>query len=105
MIAWLETVAVRIGILMLLQIGVTLGRTFTIWTDNSTTLATIKQFKSHITMVNKEWKIIKKILLSHNIDIHPRRVTFQENRADSLSRGVSQDHALKDRMELYLPID
>ena len=104
-IAWLETAAIRLGLILLISIGVVPGRTFIVWTDNTTTHSAILQRKSRDTLVNKEWKKIQKLLLGHKIDISPRRVVSKENRADSLSRGDASSHNSIDRIEVALPED
>ena len=69
------------------------------------TLGTIKQHKSRYQAVNKEWKIIQQLLLSHHIDSHPQRVTSQENKADALSRGIRLNHNQQDVIRVVLPDD
>ena len=104
-IAWLETAAIRIGLISLISIGVVPGRTFIVWTDNTTTHSAILQRKSRDTLVNKEWKKIQELLLSHKIDISPRRVVSKENRADGLSRGDASSHNPNNKIEVALPED
>jgi hypothetical protein len=53
-IAWMETVAVRVGLLMLLQIGATPGRCFIFWTDNTRTQGVVHHWKSNHQTVNGE---------------------------------------------------
>ena len=53
-IAWLETVAIRLGLLMLLTIGATLGKLFTMLTDNTTTYSTARHRKCRDFQVNQE---------------------------------------------------
>lgn len=68
-IAWLETVAIRISVIMLLKLGATPGRVFTVWTDNSTTLGAILKRKSKDLFANEEWKNIQHLLIKNKIDI------------------------------------
>jgi hypothetical protein len=44
-IAWLETVAIRLQLIMLLKIGVSPGRLCMVQTDNTTTYSTARQRK------------------------------------------------------------
>ena len=62
-IAWLEKVAVRLGLLMLQTLGIRPGKTFIVWTDNTTTQSTIKKRKSGDQAVNNEWKIIQSLMI------------------------------------------
>lgn len=104
-IAWLETVAIRIGILMLAQLKQAKGQNLVVWTDNTTCEATLRKRKSKDRAVNEEWKLIQKLLIELQIDITPKRVISEENEADSLSRGVNIRHDERDRLHLILPID
>ncbi|PLW47634.1 hypothetical protein PCASD_04062 [Puccinia coronata f. sp. avenae] len=104
-IAWLETVAVRIGLLLLINLGVALGRRFIVWTDNNTTLNANKKRSSRNQQVNKEWGVIQDILLAEQIDLSPRRVESAQNTADGLSRGLLGDCSPSMRLPLPLPED
>ena len=78
-IAWLETVAVRLSLLMLIQIGATPGKVFILQTNNTTTQGAISLRKSGNAWVNQEWKEIQKLLLCAEIDLKFQRVTSAEN--------------------------
>ncbi|KNE90585.1 hypothetical protein PSTG_15978 [Puccinia striiformis f. sp. tritici PST-78] len=104
-IAWLETVAIRLGLLMLLDIGASPGKVSIVHTDNTTTQDAIEQRKSRDPLVNREWKAIQNLLLTAEIDIQARRVSSGENRADSLSRGHDGNHRLKNKMRVHLPVN
>ena len=97
--------AIRIGLLMLLQLGATPGKLFLVYTDNSTTFGAGHQRKSRDQSVNEEWKRIQDLLLSNKIDIVAKQVKSGENKADGLSRGDKGKHAEKDRLVLALPPD
>jgi hypothetical protein len=56
-IAWLETVEIRIGLLILEKLGIRPGKTFIVWTNNTTTQSVVKKRKSGDRAVNDEWKI------------------------------------------------
>ncbi|PLW50448.1 hypothetical protein PCASD_01464 [Puccinia coronata f. sp. avenae] len=68
-IAWLETVAVRLGLLTLIKIGAQRGEAFIVRTDNTTTLSTVSTRKSNNHNGNEEWKLIQHILLKEEIDL------------------------------------
>jgi hypothetical protein len=70
---------------MLLQLGASPGKKFIVQTDNTTTFSTILQKKSKDAGVNAEWKIIQRLLLDAEIDLHAQRVTSADNQADGLS--------------------
>ncbi|KNE90979.1 hypothetical protein PSTG_15582 [Puccinia striiformis f. sp. tritici PST-78] len=105
-IGWLETVAIRLGLLILAKLGALPGKNFIVWTDNTTTENLIKKRKSKHTRANNEWKLIQAILVKMQIDIVSRRVTSSENAADALSRGdrpedmvvIDLPHDLENRM-------
>jgi hypothetical protein len=104
-IAWLETVAIRIGLLMLRRMKVKKGRTLIVWTDNTTSENLVHNRKSKDRWANEEWKKIQSLLVDLQIDIVAKRVTSEENPADGLSRGVRTGHKDKDFMSLNLPDD
>ncbi|EHS64023.1 uncharacterized protein PGTG_22040 [Puccinia graminis f. sp. tritici CRL 75-36-700-3] len=105
-IAWLETVAIRLGVLMLLELGlVAQGSNYIVWTDNTVTEATLTSKKSKDAFVNEEWKIIQAFLIEHQVDCTPKRVISKENRADALSRGIQSPHIKETRVWLTIPID
>jgi predicted RNA-binding protein YlxR (DUF448 family) len=88
-ISWMETAAIRVGLVMLLLLGAQPGRTYFVDTDNKTTEAAIKKRCSRNAAVNEEWRQIQDMLFVHQINIRSRRVPSKENRANWLSRGDS----------------
>lgn len=104
-IAWLETVAIRIGLLMLIEMRWPKGQNLTVWTDNTTCENTLRKRKSRDTSVNEEWKCIQHLLITHQLDLTPVRVTSKDNIADKLSRGEATDHREGDRVHINLPPD
>lgn len=113
-IAWLETVAIRLGLLMAIQLGYGKGQNLSVWTDNTTSQAAVERRKSRDKEVNEEWKVIQRLLISNQVDLDPRRVISEDNVADKLSRGyrshVDKDgllveHKLADMVDLPLPPD
>ncbi|KNF05695.1 hypothetical protein PSTG_01098 [Puccinia striiformis f. sp. tritici PST-78] len=88
-IAWLETVAIRIGLIMVLEIGVEVrGLNLIVWTDNTTTESVLSARKSKDKYVNEEWKEIQRMLIKSEIDPTPKRVKSEDNVAHGLSQGV-----------------
>ncbi|KAI7953736.1 hypothetical protein MJO28_006283 [Puccinia striiformis f. sp. tritici] len=104
-IAWLETVAIRLGLLMLEELGIKQGKTFIVWTDNTTTEGAIRKRKSKDKWVNEEWKLIQDNLVRLQTDIEGRRVTSNKNRADALSRGITEGHQWRHLVTISLPQD
>ncbi|EHS64030.1 uncharacterized protein PGTG_21995 [Puccinia graminis f. sp. tritici CRL 75-36-700-3] len=104
-IAWLETVAVRLGLIMLEKIGLQRGKTFIVWTDNTTSEGVIKNRKSYDPSVNSEWKVIQNFLIENDIDIVAKRVPSAYNKADKLSRGIRSDRLAYDEVDVEVPLD
>jgi hypothetical protein len=104
-IAWLETVAIRLGILALRHLKIRPGKTLIVWTDNTTTESVISKRKSRNPSVNEEWKAIQKLLVEEEIDIVSRRVTSQNNLADALSRGDRSGKDVRFQIPVVVPYD
>ena len=104
-IAWIETVAIRLGLLMLRKLGIKQGKTFIIWTDNPTTESVIKKRKSKDKQVNEEWKRIQAELILLQVDVEGRRVKSKDNLADELSRGVLKEHKWRHLVAIDVPYD
>ncbi|EFP83505.2 uncharacterized protein PGTG_08691 [Puccinia graminis f. sp. tritici CRL 75-36-700-3] len=104
-IAWMETAAIRIGLLMMKGLDIRKGKTIIVWTDNTTSEDAVKSRKSKDLHVNEEWKRIQDILLEMQIDLVAKRVTSKENKADGLSRGDRRNHLLKNQVVIDLPSD
>jgi hypothetical protein len=105
-IAWLETVAIRLGVLMLVDMGlIGKGSNYVVWTDNTVTESTLVSKKSKDAFVNEEWKVIQSLLIENQTDITPKRVTSKENRADALSRGIQKPHVDENRVWVTIPED
>lgn len=113
-IAWLETVAIRLGLLMAIKLGFTKGCNLLVWTDNTTSQAALERRKSRDKEVNSEWKIIQQLLIDNQIDLTPRRVISEDNIADKLSRGSRETvlldgtktkHELVDMIQIEVPSD
>lgn len=104
-INFLETVAIRIGLLMVIGLGYKQGRHLVVWTDNTTTQAAITNRKSKNRAVNEEWKVIQHLLIHSQLEITAKRVTSEDNPADKLSRGLLGSCLETDRYPLVLPAD
>jgi hypothetical protein len=105
-IAWLETVAIRLGLIMLKTIGlVREGTNCIVWTDNTVTGAVLSSKKSKDPYVNDEWKVIQSILVANNLDLTPKRVVSKDNKADTLSRGIQAPHVKETRVWVDIPHD
>lgn len=104
-INFLETVAIRIGLLMVLGLGCKPGRHLVVWTDNTTAQAAVTNRKSKNRAVNEEWKVIQHLLIQSQLEIIAKRVTSADNTADMLSRGLLGNCLEADRYPLVLPAD
>ncbi|KNF02810.1 hypothetical protein PSTG_04095 [Puccinia striiformis f. sp. tritici PST-78] len=104
-IAWLETVAIRLGIIALSTLKARRGKNFIVWTDNTTTESTLGKKKATSKHVNEEWKMIQSLLINEQLDVTARRVTSKENPADTLSRGNRSGHTPKLQIFIAVPDD
>jgi hypothetical protein len=104
-IAWLETVAIRLGIIALKKLKIRPGKTLIVWTDNTTTESVISKRRAKNPSVNEEWKKIQKLLVEEEIDIVSRRVTSQNNVADALSRGDRAGRDVQFQIPVVVPHD
>ncbi|POW18233.1 hypothetical protein PSHT_06040 [Puccinia striiformis] len=90
--------AIWMGLLMLTSLGCQAGETFFVDTDNTTTKATIRKWKSRDLAVNKEWRIIQNLLgirLSRGsikgLGLHYQTLQIIP---DNLSNTIVQDYAV-----------
>jgi hypothetical protein len=104
-IAWLETVAIRLGLIALNQLKIRPGKTLIVWTDNTSTESVIQKRKAKNPSVNEEWKMIQKILVDMEVDIVARRVKSEDNVADALSRGDRSGRDSKFQLPVRIPYD
>jgi hypothetical protein len=104
-IAWAETAAIRLGLLMLEISTDVRGRNFWVKTDNTTTESTIHKRRSKSEQVNEEWKKIQNLLLRLQCDITEERVESGDNDADGLSRGFDEENQTGQRLIIQLPYD
>lgn len=104
-IAWLETVAIRIGLWHIVSTRNFDGKTVIVWTDNTTSEKAIMNRKSKDVEVNEEWKKIQRILIDSQMDLVAKRVVSKENLADDISRGEVHGKDEKYRVFTALPLD
>lgn len=87
-IAWAETVAIRLGLLVLSQLMDVRGKCFIVLTNNTTSQSAFNKHKSGDQAVNEEWKEFQKLLVKLQCDVVAERVATGDNLADLLSRGL-----------------
>lgn len=104
-IAWAETVAVRLGLLMLFKGHKVAGLSFSCLTDNTTTEGAARNRKSRDFWVNNEWKLIQNLLIQSDCDINLVRVISMDNSADRLSRGLDSSTSLNNSIRINVPPD
>lgn len=104
-IAWAETVAVRLGLMMASKLHVLPGRNVSVLSDNTTTNGAARNFKSRDFWVNEEWKIIQAMLIGLDCTLSLHYVKSTDNEADRLSRGEDPTKRLRDVVLLDMPQD
>lgn len=104
-IAWAETVAIRLGLLMLFQMMNVAGFSFSCLTDNTTTEGAARNRKSKDYWVNEEWKKIQTLLINGDCDLNLVRVISKDNSADRLSRGLDSSKKMCDMINIEVPSD
>lgn len=86
-IAWAETVAIRLGLIIVRNLQKVGGKRFVVLTDNTTSQLAVDKRRLGDKAVNAKWKAIQRLLLSLHADIVAHRVKSDDNMADLLSRG------------------
>lgn len=104
-IAWAETVAVRLGLLMVSELHCVKGRTLSMLSDNTTTNGVVKNQRSRDFWVNLEWKIIQTLLLGLDCSIQAHYVKSKDNEADALSRGLDPSKSKARCLKIDVPVD
>lgn len=104
-IAWAETVAVRLGLLMMKKLMIMKGNTFSCLSDNTTTNGAVKNKRSRDYWVNEEWKTIQRTLLLWDTNIVTHYVKSADNEADRLSRGFDPSKKSFDCLVIDVPLD
>lgn len=104
-IAWAETVAVRLGLLMVKRTHDISGRTLCVLSNNTTTNGVAKNYRSRDFWVNQEWKVIQTHLIKWQTTLSLHYVKSVDNEADQLSRGLDPSKKLKDCLTVVIPED
>lgn len=104
-IAWAETVAVRLGLMMASVLHDVRGRTLSMLSDNTTTNGVVRNQRSRDQWVNQEWKLIQSLLIELDCGIEPHYVKSKDNEADALSRGLDPSKASSKCIKLAIPVD
>lgn len=104
-IAWAETVAARLGYLMLKSLRQVQGERFLMLTDNTVTENAIRNGKSRDRQVNLEWRKLQDLLIGDQACIEVRRVKSEDNAADRLSRGFDSSKHVSDMAVIEIPRD
>lgn len=104
-IAWAETAAIRLGLLMVSKLFNVRGKKFVVLTDNTTSECVVQKHRSRDWAVNNEWKAIQSLLVDLQCDIVAERVTSKDNKADDLSRGSGVLLPLDRTVLIELPVD
>lgn len=104
-IAWAETVAVRLGFLMVCHLHQVGGRTLSALSDNTTTNGAAKNLRSRDYWVNREWKIIQTSLIKLDCNLSLHYVKSKDNEADRLSRGEDPSKSKFHRVDVVIPED
>ena len=104
-IAWAETAAIRLGLLMISRLHKTEGKKFKVLTDNTTSECVVLKHRSRDRAVNDEWKAIQALLVAFQCDIVSERVKSSDNEADGLSRNTGK-RLLRDKVvRITMPYD
>jgi hypothetical protein len=90
---------------MLLDLRNQSGNNLVVWTDNTTTEATVNNHKSRDIDANSEWAKIQELLISHQVNIVAKRVTSKDNTANRLSRGIRSGQVVRDQIVIEMPLD
>ena len=104
-IAGAETVAARLGFLVLKELTDVRGRRFLMLTDNTVTENAVRNGRSADRMVNEEWRRIQEMILQEGSSVEPKRVRSEDNSADRLSRGLDPSKWRPDEIQISLPED
>lgn len=104
-IAWAETVAVRLGLLMASELHCVSGRSLSCLTDNTTTKGVANNFRSCDFWVNQEWKSIQTLLVELDCTVQLHYVKSKDNEADKLSRGFDASKRPERCLLIDIPMD
>lgn len=104
-IAWAETAAIRLGLIIVSKLYKTEGKKFKVLTDNTTSGSVVLKHRSRDRAVNEEWKAIQAILVAFQCDIVAERVKSIDNKADELSRNIGKRLPLSKLVKIEMPAD
>jgi hypothetical protein len=104
-IAWAETAAIRLGMLIVSKIRQVQGKKFIVFTNNTTSESVVTKHRSRDRAVNKEWKKIQSLLVLLKCNIEAMRVTSAHNDADELLRGIGKRLKMEDCVVIGVPDD
>lgn len=104
-IAWAETAAIRLGLIIVSKLYKTEGKKFKVLTDNTTSGSVVLKHRSRDRAVNEEWKAIQAILVAFQCDIVAERVKSIDNKADELSRNIGKRLPLSKVVKIEMPAD
>lgn len=104
-IAWAETVAVRLGLLMCRRLLPLAGRKLSCLSDNNTTNGAVANLRSRDFWVNHEWKIIQTMLVDLDCTVSLHYVKSADNEADKLSRGLDPSKSKSNCLKIDVPTD
>lgn len=104
-IAWGETVAIRLGLLVLKTLYDVEGNTFSCLSDNTTTNAVVRRKRSRDYWVNEEWKVIQSTLIQWDCNLVTHYVKSKDNEADCLSRGLDPSKGIQNCVKINVPSD
>lgn len=104
-IAWAETVAVRLGLIMAAKLHDVKGRTLSMLSDNTTTNGVVHNQRSRDYWVNQEWKTIQSLLIELDCYVKPHYVKSADNEADALSRGLDPSKRKSRCIKIEMPLD
>ena len=104
-IAWAETVAVRLGLIMASSLHELPGRTISVLSDNTTTNGAAINFRSRDYWVNEEWKVVQTMLIGLDCNLSLHYVKSADNEADKLSRGADPSKKRKNCLVINIPTD
>lgn len=104
-IAWAETVAVRLGLIMCSKLLTVAGRKLSCLSDNKTTNGAAKNLRLRDFWVNEEWKLIQAMLVNLDCTVSLHYVKSKDNEADRLSRGHDPSKSRSHCSKVNVPVD
>src|SRR5882724_7469435 len=103
-IGWVESIALKLAILWLLQEGHT-DCDITIHGDNMGIISAFSKGHSHNTSHNESLCHIASCIIPNNVEISPVYVTSASNKANPISRSIMGPPSLQMLGSLQLPVE